>query len=246
MSSFKQSAIKILREAKEPLHYEEITKRAIQENLIETSGATPENTMNAQITTDIKLNKEKSPFEKSKRGYFKLNPNYNETEQKVKEKIEQIIDEEESLLTSESRYVGKAGEYRVVSELIFRGYNANIISVDDGIDIVATKNDKLFNIQVKTSNENKFSNYVCDIRKVSFERFGSGNTFYIFVLMGDETNFLILPFSEIEKNIKQKNILEINNGKKYRVNIPIRENKVFLGKQTNDATFYLNNWGILK
>ena len=154
MSSFKQSAIKILREAKEPLHYEEITKRAIQENLIETSGATPENTMNAQITTDIKLNKEKSPFEKSKRGYFKLNPNYNETEQKVKEKIEQIIDEEESLLTSESRYVGKAGEYRVVSELIFRGYNANIISVDDGIDIVATKNDKLFNIQVKTSNEN--------------------------------------------------------------------------------------------
>ena len=63
MSSFKRSAIKILRDAKEPLHYEEITKRAIQNNLIVTSGATPENTMNAQITTDIRLNKEKSTSE---------------------------------------------------------------------------------------------------------------------------------------------------------------------------------------
>jgi hypothetical protein len=43
------------------------------------------------------------------------------------------------LLTSESQYVGRTGEY-IVSELIFYGYNANIISVDVGLDVVATKN----------------------------------------------------------------------------------------------------------
>lgn len=53
MTSFKLAAIKILKESKEPLHYEEITKRALDKNLIETTGQTSEATMNAQITVDI-------------------------------------------------------------------------------------------------------------------------------------------------------------------------------------------------
>jgi len=245
MTSFKLSAIKILREAKEPLHYEEITKRAIEKNLIETQGATPEATMNAIIGRDIKFNKEKSPFTRVKSGFITLNPKFSEQEQRQEERIEKEI-EKESDHTSSTQYIGSAGEHRVISELLFREYNASTISVDEGIDIVATKNNKLFNIQVKTSNENKFNRYVYDIRKMSFDRFGSGNTFYIFVLMGNQTNFLILPSSEIEKNIQEKNILIVGNGKRYRVNLSIREEKAFLGKLTNDATFFLNNWGLLK
>jgi len=245
MTSFKLAAIKILREAKEPLHYEEITKRALEKNLIVTSGNTPELTMNAQITTDIKHKKEKSAFKRVKPGFFTINPTYVETEQKEEEQKEEeeISEEIESVST---QYVGKAGEHLVVSELLFRGYNASIMSVDEGLDIVATKDNKLFNIQVKTANENKFNKYVYDIRKISFEKFGAGNTFYIFILRGNETNFLILPSMEIEKNIQQKNILVVGHGKRYRVNLSIREKKAYLGKKNNDATFFLNNWSLMK
>ena len=243
MPSFKLSAIKILRDAKEPLHYEEITKRAIEKNLIETQGATPENTMNAIIGQDIKFKKEKSPFRKVKPGFIELNPSFSQQEQKQEEIKEKEI-EIESKQTSSTQYIGSAGEHRVVSELLFRGYNASIMSVDEGLDIVATKNEKLFQIQVKTANENKFNKYVCDIRKTSFEKFDAGNTFYIFVLMGKQTDFLILPSSEIEKSVHEKNILITNRGKRYRINLSIRKNNAFLGKLTNDVTFFLNNWNL--
>ena len=52
--SFKEAAIKILNEADEPLSAKEITLIALEKGLIETSGATPEATMAAQLYTDIK------------------------------------------------------------------------------------------------------------------------------------------------------------------------------------------------
>ena len=146
MTSFRLAAIKILREAKQPLHYEEITKQAIEKNLIETQGATPEATMNAIISRDIKFNKEKSPFRRVKEAFVELNPNYTEQELK-KEEDEEKEQEVESEETTQSQYIGTAGEHLVVSELLFRGYNASTMSVDEGLDIVATKDNKLFNFK---------------------------------------------------------------------------------------------------
>lgn len=213
--------------------------------MIETQGATPEQTMNAIIGRDIKFNKERSPFRRLKQGLVELNSKYTEQELKKEEK-EEKEQEKESETISQSQYIGSAGEHRVVSELLFRGYNASTMSVDEGLDIVATKDNKLFNIQVKTANENKFNKYVYDIRKISFEKFGAGNTFYIFILRGKETNFLILPSMEIERNIQQKNILVVGHGKRYRVNLSIKDGKLYLGNLDNDATFFLNNWSLLR
>lgn len=241
--SFKLSAIKILRESKEPLHYEEITKRAIDQNLIETSGATPEKTMNAIITRDMKFNKENSAFKKIKSSTYTINPLYTDKIQKQEERIEKQ-EEIASNETTSTQYIGSAGEHLVISELLFRGYNASRMSVDEGLDIVATKDNKLFNIQVKTANENKFNKYVYDIRKISFERFGAGNTFYIFVLRGNSTNFLILPSLEIEKNIQQKNVLVVGNEKRYRINLSIKNDRIYLGNLQNDVSFYFNNWNL--
>ena len=53
--------------------------------------------------------------------------------------------------TDETAAIGTGGEHLVLSELLFRGYKANIMSVDDGIDIVASKDNKIFFIQVKTT-----------------------------------------------------------------------------------------------
>lgn len=54
MNTFKQSAIEILKKAGTPLHYTEITRLALESGILETEGATPEASMNAQITVDIK------------------------------------------------------------------------------------------------------------------------------------------------------------------------------------------------
>ncbi|OXB01919.1 restriction endonuclease [Flavobacterium pectinovorum] len=64
--SFKEAAIKILKEAEEPLSAKEITKIALEENMIESSGATPEATMAAQLYTDT------GKFKKVGKGLFAL------------------------------------------------------------------------------------------------------------------------------------------------------------------------------
>lgn len=69
--SFKEAAIKILKEADEPLSAKKITEIALDEELIETSGATPEATMAAQLYTDINKNSS-SKFKKIGRGLFAL------------------------------------------------------------------------------------------------------------------------------------------------------------------------------
>lgn len=51
----------------------------------------------------------------------------------------------------ESRDLGRAGEMAVSSELLLQGYNVCSMAIDDGIDIVATKNQILYYVQVKST-----------------------------------------------------------------------------------------------
>lgn len=245
MNKFRNAAIAVLKKAKQPLHYKEITRIALDEGILETEGATPEASMNSRIILDIKHRKDASDFIKTAPSTYKLNPNKKDIVQT--QKIEEKEQEEEEKIAIESGFTGKGGEHMVCSELLFRGLNASIMSVDVGMDIVATKDNQLFGIQVKTSNLNKFNTYVFDVRKVSFERHSTSNVFYIFVLHElSKSNFLILPFHEMEKKVHEGAILEIMNGKRYRVNIKIREDKVYLGNMNHEMNYYLNNWGIIK
>jgi len=245
MNTFKQSAIEILNKAKTPLHYSEITRLALESGILETEGATPEASMNAQITVDIKNKGKGSDFIKTAPGTFTLN--LNKLEIKETPKIVESEKEEEEKIVIAGGYTGKAGEHLVCSELLFRGFNASIMSVDVGMDIVAVKENQLFGIQVKTSNLNSFNTYVFDIRKVSFERHSNGNVFYIFVLHGEhKNNFLILPFHEVEKKVHEKAILEVGHGKRYRVNIKFRDNVVYLGNMDHEMEYFLDNWTLIK
>lgn len=245
MNTFKQSAIEILNKAKTPLHYSEITRLALESGILETEGATPEASMNAQITVDIKNKGKGSDFIKTAPGTFTLN--LNKLEIKETPKIVESEKEEEEKIVIAGGYTGKAGEHLVCSELLFRGFNASIMSVDVGMDIVAVKENQLFGIQVKTSNLNSFNTYVFDIRKVSFERHSNGNVFYIFVLHGEQkNNYLILPFHEVEKKVHEKAILEVGHGKRYRVNIKFRDNVVYLGNMNHEMQYFLDNWTLIK
>lgn len=245
MNTFKQSAIKVLQLSKTPLHYAEITRLALERGFLETHGTTPDATMNAQIVIDIKTKGKSSDFVKTAPGTFALNHNKMILEET--HKITELEDDEEEKIAVAGGFTGKGGEHLVCSELLFRGFNASIMSVDVGMDIVAVKKNRLYGVQVKTSNLNKFNMYAFDIRKVSFERHSNGNVFYIFVLRGEQENhFLILPFHEIEKKVHEKAILEIVNGKRYRVTIKFRDNKIFLGNKEHEMGYFLDNWDVIK
>jgi restriction system protein len=68
--TFLEAAWHILNQAAEPLHYREITNRAIEQGLVETTGETPARTMNAQLSTSIRS--EGSPFVRVSLGVYGL------------------------------------------------------------------------------------------------------------------------------------------------------------------------------
>ena len=245
MNTFKQSAIEVLKKAKEPLHYNEITKQALESGILETEVANPERTMNAVITVDINTKAEGSDFVRIDRGVFAINSNKKEIKQTSK--IIEAEKEEEEKIVIEGGYIGKGGEHLVCSELLFRGFNASIMSVDVGVDISAIKENKFFGIQVKTARKNNFNTYSFHIRKKSFDRFNQGNIFYILVLRdGLKNSFLILPANEVEKKIKENAIFTVNNNTGYALNVKFRDEKIYLGNTEHEMSYFLDNWNLIK
>ena len=245
MNTFKQSAVEILKKTKKPLHYTEITRLALESGILETEGATPEATMNAQIVVDIKNKGDGSDFVRTAPGIFALNPNKKEI--KETPKIREAEKAEEEKIVIEGGFTGKGGEHLVCSELLFRGFNASIMSVDVGVDICAIKDNTFFGIQVKTANTNKFSTYNFHIRRASFERHDQGNIFYIFVLRkSGKTDYLILPSTEVKKKITENAIFSVNNSTGFAVSLKFREGKLYLGNTEHEMSYFLNNWLLIK
>jgi restriction system protein len=70
--SFAEATLTILQKVGKPLHYREITQRAMGRGLIQTDGKTPEATLNAILAVDIKQKGEVSQFVRVKPGVFGL------------------------------------------------------------------------------------------------------------------------------------------------------------------------------
>lgn len=254
MGKFKDAAIIILKEAGTPLQYKEIVRRAIEKRILETGGKSPDATMNAEIGVDIKKKGVASDFVKSGPGTYGLNPNKLPVPVVEKPIVAHkrpigprptklhVIDDKKKV---DGSYIGKGGEYLVCGQLLFLGFNASIMSVDTGVDIVATKDNRLFGIQVKTSRLNNAKTFIFDVRKVSFERHGAGGTYYILVLVDETINYIILPYTELQKKVEEKAILEVNHGDRYRITIKIRDSKVYIGQMEHDITYYLNKWSLI-
>lgn len=77
MNTFKEAAIEILKNAGTPLHYKEITRLALDHGLLKSQGSTPEQTMYAILSTDIKNNKKQSPFILTAPAKFALSDGHN-------------------------------------------------------------------------------------------------------------------------------------------------------------------------
>lgn len=176
MNSFKKAAINVLEKSGEPLHYREITQRAIDSGLIESQGKTPWATMNARLSTDIVLNGEKSLFIRTEPGHFAL--------RNVKIKVSDSVKVKAKLLKPavivtkgtinknlNSKQKGDIAEARI-AELITLYGNEGLscykpISDDEGIDIIVKRRGRLevLYIQVKSSYGYKNRGFVSTVKE---------------------------------------------------------------------------------
>lgn len=137
--SFKAAAAKILERTGKPMTAGEITQIAMMENLIDSTGETPEATMGAQIYVDIKKDKN-SPFRKVGRGLFTLNKKSDNSNSPLL-----IIDNQNELTKSRLKELLHSMdpfqfEYLVADLLQEIGYeNVTVTkrSGDKGIDVIA-------------------------------------------------------------------------------------------------------------
>ena len=68
---FKAAAREVLREVGRPLHYGDIPELALKSGYLASSGCTPQNTMRARLSVDVRDNPE-TPFVQTAPGVYGL------------------------------------------------------------------------------------------------------------------------------------------------------------------------------
>lgn len=242
-----EAAVQVLKASKKPLNYREITKLAINKGLLTPGGKTPEDSMGAQISMNMKQKGLDSAFMRVSPGIYKLNPKHTTADKPNPTTQSNILEPKKRsniFETKKVRYVGTGGEYLVAGRLLLNGYNASMFSVDEGVDVVAIKDDKMYGIQVKTANKSA-SGYVADINVNSYGRNSSGSTFYVFVLLGDDEKYVVLPYQKMQELIDAELIKTIHDGKKYRATFTKQGDRVFLGRSKYDVTYNVGRWDLI-
>lgn len=95
-------------------------------------------------------------------------------------------EEFEGTKRKDTNFFGKAGEYAVMSELLFREYNANNMAVDEGIDIVASKDNNFYFIQVKTVSLKSNRKVQATIKQKNFDKFINQQIRYVIAVKCDK------------------------------------------------------------
>ena len=104
-----------------------------------------------------------------------------------------------------SEYTGRGGECAVMSELLFNNYNVNRMMIDEGVDLVAVKDNIYYYIQVKTVAV-RDGRINAQINVENFDKFIGNQMRYVIVARckdknGQKKSFLTFTQQEISKAI---------------------------------------------
>lgn len=104
-----------------------------------------------------------------------------------------------------SEYTGRGGECAVMSELLFHNYNVNRMMIDEGVDLVAVKDNIYYYIQVKTVSM-KDGKINAQINIENFDKFIGNQMRYVIVARckdkdGQKNIFFTFTQQEISKGI---------------------------------------------
>ncbi len=95
--TWRKAIDKVLAASATPLHYKEIAERIIADSLRSNLGATPAATVNAQISSSIKHDGDKSPYTRVAKGTFTLVKSSTPTKLPNKEKLTPTVEESAEL-----------------------------------------------------------------------------------------------------------------------------------------------------
>jgi hypothetical protein len=142
-----------------------------------------------------------------------------------------------------TQYIGTAGECAVMSELMFRGYNANRMMIDEGVDIVATKDNLYYYIQVKTV-ALKDGRVYCQIPRYRFDQYVSNQIRYIIVARTDNKNmYFMFDPKEIEKGIYGRYINATDDTIYIKIKFHPRSGAPYLyDEKEQDASYNMDNF----
>ncbi len=154
----------------------------------------------------------------------------------------------------DSNYLGKGGECMVMGELLFRGYNVNNMMVDEGIDLVACKDNVFFYVQVKTKSVQEQNRFYFQIKQERFDSFLGTQIRYILVARcsrrGEEnTVFFTFTNNDIQRFLYNGVIPQPASGSNnlsLKIEYDTRVGRSFLydGKNREDVTFFMNNFNL--
>ncbi len=159
---------------------------------------------------------------------------------------------EKPTTTIDSNYMGKAGECAVMGELLFHGYNVNNMMVDEGIDLVASKNNIFYYIQVKTKNVEEQNRFYFQIKQDRFDTFVGTQIRYFLVARckfnNEERNIYFMFGNNDILRLRQYNVIPEPASETSNLSLKIeydtRTGKAYMydGKYREDVSFYMNNF----
>lgn len=94
------------------------------------------------------------------------------------------IDENPSL-NLDKPHLGKAGEHLTAGKLLLNGFNVYFSALDEGIDLVASKEDYFYKIQVKTCQdieEYDSGNYAANVNLSTLSKHDPAKTYVVLVI----------------------------------------------------------------
>lgn len=237
-------AHEILSAAKKPLHVDEIAAEAVRTN---RNLQLPEEDFSAKVAAALAANlRTKSPSfgkVKNKTGGLRRGV-YRVRQSRGKSDVTPPVQEPTTPISS--NFIGKAGEHAVMAELLYRGFNSSLMAVDEGVDIVASKNNQYFHIQVKTSALGANGKYAFFIKNSSFEANNGGKVFYILVMRSADgtTKFAVIPSVQLSIH-RGTGVVGGANGISLFVT-PDDKGRSFTMNKGHSIDQFINNFGLIR
>lgn len=132
-----------------------------------------------------------------------------------------------------------------MSELLFWGYNVSMMTVDQGIDLVASKDNKYHHIQVKTTSPADGSEtFAFQIKQKSFDANHASNMWYVFVMRKTAgiSEYAVLPSTHLH-NLRKLGVI---GGQNLSVQITSQDKgKKYLMNNKDDISLFINNFSII-
>jgi hypothetical protein len=108
---WKEAIVKVLEEEKKALHYTEIAEFIAERGYRKSLGVTPQDTVSANMTTDINANKEKSIFARVDKGYYILRKFLDDSSQLLVEGPEKKTKTSKKSVSDKSKFINSFGIY---------------------------------------------------------------------------------------------------------------------------------------